>query len=768
MKATNTTELIKNKTLKNDTTVGVLLHIITAVCGFLFSNAPIMNNLLPFGAAFTGGVKRKYLSAASAGAALGYVINISNGGFRYAASVFAITTIRMILGSEKFSRSPVFLGSLSFLATGIIRLAVSSSYNGNLIHALTEATLSGAAAYFVSVVFYISPTEKSGTDIKETTALSFFAAIILLALSQYGILGLSIGRIFAVSVILATARYGQASYGAVSGTVISFILAIAGREYFAGSVTFAFSGLICGIFSALGSFGMILAYIITTLISTIIIGETSYISVMFFESVIGSGIFLLLPKSLIGYLGGLLSPTTEISRLDSVKGALIMRLEFASGALKDIYETVEDVAEKLGKINCPDFEKTLNKIEDEVCGGCSLRRHCWETARELTATDALATWNRIRSSDPSDKKENSQFNCLRASKFESSVKRHCSEYDSKKSAEFRLKEVRNVINDQFDGISKMLKDLSEEFKYDVQHDNKAAENIILALKNLGYHAVNCVAAKDKFGRVSADIHIKGVADLPINKMDIVKHLSLAAGRNFDTPTVSIGGDQAFIFITERPYYKMEIGLSQIPEEQGKLCGDTAKYFTDGRGRFVMMISDGMGTGGRAAVDSAMVSGLFSRMLRSGFGYDCSLKIINSSMLFKSTDESLATVDITAIDLFNGECELLKAGAAPTFVRRNGRVGKAESNSFPPGILRNVVFDKATFNVKTEDIVVMVSDGVTAEGTEWISKIINEWTIGSAQQLADEIAFAARRRREDGHNDDITVLVGILKKNFKNA
>ena len=177
----------------------------------------------------------------------------------------------------------------------------------------------------------------------------------------------------------------------------------------------------------------------------------------------------------------------------------------------------------------------------------------------------------------------------------------------------------------------------------------------------------------------------------------------------------------------------------------------------------MLISDGMGTGGRAAVDSAMVSGLFSRMIRSGFGYDCSLKIINSSMLFKSTDESLATVDITAIDLFGGECELLKAGAAPTFVRRNGKVGKAESSSLPPGILRNVAFDKAYLKLKSEDIVVMVSDGATFDDTEWISKIINNWTIGSAQQLADEIAFAARRRRNDGHNDDITVLTGILKK-----
>ena len=152
-----------------------------------------------------------------------------------------------------------------------------------------------------------------------------------------------------------------------------------------------------------------------------------------------------------------------------------------------------------------------------------------------------------------------------------------------------------------------------------------------------------------------------------------------------------------------------------------------------------------------------------RMLRSGFGYDCALKIVNSSMLFKSTDESLSTVDIAAIDLFTGECELLKAGAAPTLVRRSGKVGKAESNSLPPGILREVAFDKAKVSLKREDIVVMVSDGATTEGTEWISAMMADWTVGSAQQLADEIALAARRRRADGHSDDITVMAAILKQ-----
>ena len=757
-----TAEMIKEKTLKNDATVGALLHIITAICAFTFALAKVQTFWLPFGAAFVGGTKKKYLAASLAGAALGYIMSIGSGGFAYIACSFAIITVRLVLGDIRIARGPLFLSLLTFFALLITKLAVLYGYGGSIAEVIGEAALAGVGAYFLSIVFGISTVTASGTDIRETAALIFSASVFLLAASRFKVIGLSLGGILAVTLILAAARFGMSAYGAVCGAVVGFVMSINMGELSSAGVVYAFCGLMSGLFSPLGSLGMIIAYIGVNLVTCLIIGNENIVGPLFFEAVIGCGLFLTIPKKAAGFVGGLLSPTTEISRLDSVKGALIMRLEFASGALRDIYETVEDVAAKLTKINCPDFDKTLNKIEDDVCGGCSLRRHCWETAKEITAADALATWNRIKS--PQKETNNAtEFHCIRRGRFEKAIKAHCADYDSMRAAETRLSEVRGVISDQFEGVAKMLSDLSEEFKYEVRHDAKGSENIILTFKNMGYHAVECIAAKDKWGRISADIHIKGAADRIINKMDVVRNLSLALGRDMDTPTVSISGDDAFIFITEKPNFKVEIGLTQIPEEKGKLCGDTAKYFTDGRGRFMMVLSDGMGTGGRAAVDSAMVSGLFSRMLKSGFGYDCSLKIINSSMIFKSTDESLATVDIAAIDLFDGECELLKAGAAPTFVKRGSKVGKAESNSLPPGILRNITFDKATLSLKAEDIVVMVSDGATTEDTGWISDILKKWTIGSAQQLADEIALAARRRRSDGHSDDITALVAILKK-----
>ncbi len=760
MKASNTGTGVQPKTLL----IGVLLHIGVFLIGIVLSFAPLLNNLTPFGVALTGGVKKKYLSAACLGAIIGYFLNPA-GGFLYIASLFAVVSIRMILGEKsKFFRSPLFSAVITFATMCIISLAVTTGFTDNVGLYIGEAAISAVGAYFISIAFKIHHENYGGLDIAEMVAVCFCFAIILLALYPINIAGISLGRVLAVAVILLSSRFGMSSYGAVSGTIIAFTIAISGSEFLSESVVFAFSGLLCGVFAGLGSIGIIISYICSTLLCSLITANYEMLPALFFEAILGSGIFLITPNKLGTALGGIMAPPPELTRMDSVKNALIMRLEFAGGALRDVYKTVEDVSDKLSEINCPDFENTLRKIEEETCVGCSLRKHCWETSKELTANDTLKTWNKIKFPDMEETESQAQkHNCLREEKFYTSINKYCGEYETKKSAEKRLKEVRGAINDQFEGISNMLFDLSEEFKYEVRHDGAAAENIILSMKNLGFHAVKCIAARDKFGRLSADIHIKGVADRVVNKMEVLKILSKALGRELATPSVSTGGDEAFIFITEKPKYRVEIGVSQIPESKGKLSGDSVKYFNDARGRFILLLSDGMGTGGRAAVDSAMVSGLMSRMIRSGFGYDCSLKIINSSMLFKSTDESLATLDISTVDLFTGETELLKAGAAPTFVRRMGRVGKAESSSLPPGILRDVSLDRAKLTLKEEDILVMVSDGVTVEEDDWICDVLKDWTIGSAQQLADEIAFGARRRRTDGHNDDISVMAVILKK-----
>ncbi len=246
-------------------------------------------------------------------------------------------------------------------------------------------------------------------------------------------------------------------------------------------------------------------------------------------------------------------------------------------------------------------------------------------------------------------------------------------------------------------------------------------------------------------------------------MEILRAAETVCDRDFETPTVNRVNNDAFVTLCERVKINISVGVAQLCCGDGSVCGDAYTFFDDGKGRKIMILSDGMGTGGRAAVDGAMTSGLMERLLKAGFGYNCALKIVNTAMLFRSTDESLATVDITCIDMFSGKTELLKAGAAPTLIRKGGKTGKAQSTSLPAGILRDIGFDSADVALKVGDIVVMMSDGVCASGTDWICAILEDFKGENAQALAEKICFAARQKRDDGHDDDITVMTAILEK-----
>ena len=353
--------------------------------------------------------------------------------------------------------------------------------------------------------------------------------------------------------------------------------------------------------------------------------------------------------------------------------------------------------------------------------------------------------------------------CLRLERFEDSLSRHYTDFLSLLSAEKRVGEMRGVVSDQMEGLAGMLTELSEEFSTAMSYDIELAGRIAAALKELDMNADECSCVVDKFGRLTVEIRLLNTPEMPLNRARILQRIEEVCEREFEPPEINTCGRTYYITVTEKAVFTVDCGVTQFNQGKNQHCGDTCKYFYDGRGRLTVIVSDGMGSGGRAAVDSAMTAGLAGRLLKAGFGYDCTLRLVNSAMLYKSTDESLATLDISCIDLYSGKTEMLKAGAAPTIVRRNGRTGIAECKSLPAGILHEVGFDKAIVTLREDDILLMMSDGVCSEGTDWICAEVEAFGDGGAKQLADRIATAARRRRRDGHDDDITVFAAIIEK-----
>ena len=757
---------IENYTIK-ELSSAVTLHVLVGIVSAIMSRGVILGHFMPFGLAFLGGCNSYFVPAAMVGAFISYFIPAADtSGFRYIAALFAVLSIKLLLSNyKKIVSSPYFSALISFLACTLTGFTALSTGQAEVITVLTEGLLCGLGAYFICKTFKAFERETVGFSSEELASLLLTFSIVIMGLYSFTLLNVSLGRILGVILILIASKYGGIIAGAISGISVGFSFALSGSQGGLG-LTFALIGLMCGVFANLGKYSQIVVLILLSFIGIVFTGDVTSITVIMTESVIGCLLFLVIPKNVgIGF-GKMFAAYPKMSSSTGVKKSLTMRLNMASNALKDISQTVEQVSQKLSQINSPDFGKVIYAIEQEACKGCKLRVHCWESRRDSTVDAIMDITKAIKNNETvleNAVSEEFSGRCLRVSNITNVTYRKYSEYASRISAENRIDEVRSVVSDQFDGISDMLRDLAEDFKNDEQFDSVTAENVANALKNLDIRVTEAGCRIDKFGRITLEFKLKKDCEVIINKLQVMKTASIVCERNFDVPNISEVGGEVFIVLNEKAEITIDCGAEQICANESKMCGDAYKYFNDGKGHFLMILSDGMGTGGRAAVDGAMACGLMSRLVKAGFGFDCSLKFLNSSMLFKSTDESLATVDVASIDLFTGQTELYKAGAAPTIIRRSGRTGKAESTSLPAGILRDIGFDKAALKCKVGDIVVMMSDGAVSEGLDWIREEIECWTDGSAQSLAERLCECAKRRRTDAHEDDITVLTAILKK-----
>ena len=215
-------------------------------------------------------------------------------------------------------------------------------------------------------------------------------------------------------------------------------------------------------------------------------------------------------------------------------------------------------------------------------------------------------------------------------------------------------------------------------------------------------------------------------------------------------------------MTERPRFLMECGLAQHTGAGEKLSGDVCEQYTDG-GRFTFILSDGMGSGGRAAVDGTMAAGITARLLRAGLLPDTVLKMVNTALLAKSGDESLTTLDVLEADLFTGGISVYKAGAATSLLRSDKRISRIEAPSLPIGILSDTGFAVHRDALKGGDVLLMMSDGMLFDGIAWIEEFLKEAS-GTAKEIAQALLRAAvARQKADTHADDMTVAVICMHK-----
>ncbi len=741
-------------------------------CGFIASGGSIFGTYAPFGVSVTAAVPFSGIVSSLVGSLVGYVV--LGGGlhhFRYIAAMLAVLAIRWTLNDiRQLTRYSLYAAAVCFvpsLATGLASMSVSGFTPEGTMTAVLESLLGAAAAYFFSrTATILRGTRSLGMLLpQETACLVLSGCIGLLALSPISLGTLSLGRIAAILCILFAARYGGTAGGTIAGIAAGIVLGLASEDYFFLGSAYAFGGLMAGLFCRTGRIAAAVAFLISSTIVSLQSGEVSSVLTVFMEASVTGLIFVLLPKSTGSYLSAVFAPSGTDAQCEGLRRSMILRLDFASKALSDISSDIEEVAQKLSEIVTPTLDSVYQKAVDATCCRCGLRVYCWEH-RDGISMEALQSANdrllRNGSINSEDFREEFRQKCCRSTEMASAINQCYKNFLASEAAAKRIESVRTVVSGQFCGLGDILSEMAEEYENYEFFDNDLSDRIYMKCKELGLMPSDVSCRIDHLGRMTVEAEILEEDRKKIKRSLLVRELSRVCGRHFDTPGITAAMGRCRITLCERPAFEVEIASSQHVCGSGVLCGDHLRHFRDGSGRMIAVLSDGMGTGGRAAVDGGMAASIMTKLLKAGLGFDSSLKAVNAALLVKSEDESLATLDVVSVDLYTGQTDFMKAGAAVSFLRKKGEMYRVETPSLPVGILPEVEFTYTEDTLQPGDLIVMVSDGAIACGEEWIEHIIMQWEEKSMQALADTINDEATAKRNDGHDDDITVIAMRIK------
>ncbi len=739
--------------------------------GLLCARGVVFGQYAPFGVAAVAAMPYSVLWSVILGSTAGYLLPSSAViPIHYIAALLAAAAIRWTLNDlVKLRSHPWFAPVAAFLpllATAIAIVAVNGSGASVTALYISESLLAGGVAYFVSRTVRAAESGRSigEWNTQEITCASFSAGVLLLSFSGLSVGGISLGRVLAVLAILFAARYGGVSGGSVAGITagIVFSLSTTGLNYLSGA--YALGGLMAGLFSPLGRLALAAAFVISNTVASLQVGNRSEVMNGLYEVMAATVIYVVIPAKAGSPLVGIFSRSDDSSRAEGLRRTVIMKLDYAAKALGSVSDAVEEVSHKLSVTCAPDISGVYHRAVDEVCRSCGLKTYCWDrnfndSMNSLNdLTERLRTKGRISREDFS-----SQFasHCSRLSLMEETVNRNYSEFVVKDAAEQRAQQVRSVVADQFDTTSRMLEEMAGELELYERFDFNAAQKVEEALRLSGIQPYDVSCRTDRFGRMTVEIVSAPVEYARLNRAELTDEISRACGRTFQQPCVSSVKGKCRIQMSELPAFRVKIGCAQHVCGNGQLCGDSWDSFSDGDGRQVALVCDGMGTGGRAAVDGAMASGIMGRLVRAGIGFDAALKIVNSALLVKSGDESLSTLDLVSLDLFSGSAEFLKAGAPVSVIRKSGHAILVDTPSLPVGILNDTSFAKFSETVAAGDLILLMSDGALSSGSDWICTETEKWDGRIPQELAESIVSQAIAKRRDGHDDDITVLAMLV-------
>ncbi len=278
----------------------------------------------------------------------------------------------------------------------------------------------------------------------------------------------------------------------------------------------------------------------------------------------------------------------------------------------------------------------------------------------------------------------------------------------------RLLENRMVIAQQLDAMAELMEGWAKGSRCLDARSRVLIARIAYEAKEKGLLAEDIHIYEDDDQRrcIKAQVASKWGGGIPsrnyVRALEKAMHVPLRIEQNARTILTK---DPVSITVYEDTVFYTLPGIASQKKSASPVSGDNFVLFTLDDGHYFVCLSDGMGSGNRANQESELVVELLQKFLEAGFQKDTAIQMMNSAMVLQGEDHSYSTLDLADIDLYSGKLDLVKIGAAATFIKHGKEAECISSSTLPTGVDVSLKPEHTQKTLHNGDFLVMVTDGV---------------------------------------------------------
>ncbi len=759
-------EAVKAKEVKTKYMKAKVIKIIfTAFASFVFSRGSVVGVLNPFAVAFTAGQPFNLAIITYIGSVLGFLtMGINTERILSVLMLTVLMAIKFIFKSVKFSDTKAFTCASAFFASLVVNIGgfmILDFGVTDMVIRICETVLTGGLTYFVKVCAETDYFAKKPFNRLQMSSLVILLMIFSLSLFNISFSGFNIGIIFSLILVLTAGFHYNITGGAISGILFAVTILSYDTSYIYLSMVIIIASLISSIFSPLGKIVQAGTFLSVSVFSILIVGVDINMLFNFLSLAAGAGLYLVIPRSVTKAF----EPSIPNKNNDTdIKMNVEQRLSFASETIKDLQASLQKVSGRMNDITEKPLTSLYNSTVNNLCKNCGMRIFCWDDNYNSTADSFYKMVDIMKkngSVTKDDLAEDKKFSCAKEDELLKRLNKSYGEYKANQANKRRLHQIQSLAIEQLSGVSQMLMEVSEEISLMKENDDESAQKVRELFDYLEISVTGVFCTKNQFDRMEIDIYLSSQTELDLE--EIQAELSLSLQRSFALPIISQVNSKIRMSVFEKANYTLSFGVCQSAYSDKGTSGDSYEYFIDNKGNAFLVLSDGMGTGKRAALDSKMTCSIILKLIKAGFGLSSIIKFVNSSLQIKSSDESLSTIDLSKLDLYTGQIDFYKAGSAVSYLIMGDNFVRVNTDSLPVGILQGIDFDKHSFILKDSDMVVMLSDGLCCVDEQLLKRAIISFKNLPPQIIAQNLCEIAKRFSKEEDKDDITVAILKVKE-----